>query len=178
MAAGRRHPISRHPVSCPRDLRWPPTRRDPAVCAVRGCRVSVSSGCGGGVENPPVRWGCADGIGCVTIAYRPGYKTCIIPPEDGVPSLRIRFLRSQELTMPVLIPESSKRTRPPARRVSAKTSSKPAPTASVRLERPSGASAALQRGQELAMAIREELAALSDGSLDQTMTHLRGRAWS
>jgi hypothetical protein len=53
-----------------------------------------------------------------------------------------------------------------------------AKTATVRVIYPNRTPAAIQRGRQLAAQVREELAALANGSLNETMSQLRGREWS
>ena len=48
----------------------------------------------------------------------------------------------------------------------------------VYLVRPTGKVAAIRRGRRLAKAVQAELAATASDSLDETMTRLRGQAWS
>jgi hypothetical protein len=50
--------------------------------------------------------------------------------------------------------------------------------AGVQLVRPSGAPAAVRRGQRLGKAVRAEIAKSVNGSLNETMRSLRGRSWS
>jgi len=51
-------------------------------------------------------------------------------------------------------------------------------SAGVSIVPPIGSVAALQRGQELAQAVRAELAGQISGSLEDAMQSLRGRSWS
>ena len=53
-----------------------------------------------------------------------------------------------------------------------------AKSAGVYLARPTGNAAAIRRGRRLAKAIQAELAVTAANSLDETMTCLRGQAWS
>jgi hypothetical protein len=53
-----------------------------------------------------------------------------------------------------------------------------AKSAGVYLARPTGNAAAIRRGRRLAKAIQAELAVTAASSLDETMTRLRGQAWS
>jgi len=53
-----------------------------------------------------------------------------------------------------------------------------AKSAGVYLARPTGNPAAIRRGRRLAKAIQAELAVTAASSLDETMTRLRGQAWS
>jgi len=53
-----------------------------------------------------------------------------------------------------------------------------AKSAGVYLARPTGNAAAIRRGRRLAKAIQAELAVTAANSLDETMTRLRGQAWS
>ena len=53
-----------------------------------------------------------------------------------------------------------------------------AKSAGVYLARPTGQAAAARRGRRLAKTIQAELAAAPTDSLDETMTRLRGQAWS
>ena len=70
-------------------------------------------------------------------------------------------------------------TRRPIRRIPRKPTLKPSLSPlTVRLVRPKGTPAAIERGRRLAIEIRKELAVLDDASLDETMRHLRGRSWS
>jgi aspartate aminotransferase-like enzyme len=81
--------------------------------------------------------------------------------------------------MTVLTRKQTRASRRPTRRAARKpTPTWRAPQATVRLVRPKGTPAALERAHRLANAVRQELAALNDESLDQVMFHLRGRAWS
>ncbi len=50
--------------------------------------------------------------------------------------------------------------------------------AGVQLVRPASSAVAVRRGRRLAKTIRAELAKSITGSLDETMSQLRGRAWS
>jgi len=53
-----------------------------------------------------------------------------------------------------------------------------AKSAGVYLARPTGNAAAIRRGRRLAKAIQAELAVTAANLLDETMTRLRGQAWS
>jgi hypothetical protein len=53
-----------------------------------------------------------------------------------------------------------------------------AKSAGVYLARPTGKAAEIRRGRRLAKTLQAELAAASMDSLDETMTRLRGQAWS
>ena len=50
--------------------------------------------------------------------------------------------------------------------------------ADLHLVQPDRSAEAKQRGEAIAEQIREELKTLANGSLDETMTSLRGRSWS
>ena len=51
-------------------------------------------------------------------------------------------------------------------------------TPRVYIMRPTGSPAAIRRGRRLAAEIRKELAEKETGTLEETMTRLRGRSWS
>ena len=53
-----------------------------------------------------------------------------------------------------------------------------AKSSDVYLVRPTGKAAAIRRGRRLAKVVQAELAATVSDSLDETMTRLRGQAWS
>ena len=81
--------------------------------------------------------------------------------------------------MTVLTRKQTKTLHRPAPRVTRKPKVAPLKaTATVRLVRPKGTPAAIERGRRLADEVRKELAALDDESLDETMRRLRGRSWS
>ncbi len=64
------------------------------------------------------------------------------------------------------------------RRTTSRTPGKRSASRSIFLVRPSRDPAAIERGKQLATLVRQELAVLNNKSLDEVMSHMRGRAWS